>query len=173
MNDKISTLLDGELERSEAMAAIRHLGSDAARRAVWESYHLIGDVMRGESADEITRRHRSAEAIFARLASEPTVIAPAAMKMLSGQSKTRMALAMAASVVTISAIAVVAMKQQSGVVAPVQAVRQMPLSVPAGTVAPDNARVNDYLAIHRQFSNPQAFQAVAARREIPRAATGQ
>ena len=96
MNDKISTLLDGELDREEAVETIRHLGADAQRRLTWDSYHLIGDVLRGEDLGEMARRRKSTEALFAKLAAEPTVIAPAAINQARRQSKTRIAMAMAA-----------------------------------------------------------------------------
>lgn len=165
MNETISALMDGELERDEARQAIRGLANDASRRASWDEYHLIGAAMRGEFTGEVERRQQSAQAIFVRLAAEPTVLAPVAMKIAPVEKRTRMALAMAASVVTVSAIAVVAFKQQSGMVAPVQLVQQV---APAPVVQQTSAaevRVNDYLAIHRQFANPQALQTASARRD--------
>jgi sigma-E factor negative regulatory protein RseA len=191
MNEKISTLMDGELDRDAAMMAIKHLGQDHGRRETWDQYHLIGDVLRGESSGEIARRKKSADTIFARLADEPTVLVPAAMKVVPVQKKTRVALAMAASIVTVSAIAVMALKQQSGVVAPVQTVQQTAvqpiiqvsgLSVPSAqskaalitqvsTATPAEIRVNDYLAIHRQFANHQDFRSASVDvAEPPRAA---
>lgn len=176
MNEKISTLMDGELDRDAAMQAIRHLGQDYGRRETWDHYHLIGDVLRGESSGEITRRQKSAEAIFAKLADEPTVLVPAAMKSVPVQKKTRMALAMAASIVTVSAIAVVALKQQSGVIAPVQSVQltqpiqsttspmtiQVSNTVKVAKPTDADIRFNDYLAIHRQFANRNGLQSVSA-----------
>ncbi len=173
MNDNISTLLDGELDREEAIETIRHLGADAKCRTTWDSYHLIGDVLRGESLGEMARRRQSAESIFAKLAAEPTVIAPAALNRASRQSKTRLAMAMAASIVTVSAIAVIAMKQQSGVVAPVQVVQQNPPLAIVPVVAKGNEQVNDYLVIHRQFANRQGLQTASTRGIAPPAAAGQ
>lgn len=176
MNEKISTLMDGELERDEAMQAIRHLGQDTNRRVLWDEYHLIGDVLRGESSGEIQRRKKCADAIFARLATEPTVLVPAAMKTIPVEKKTRLVLAMAASIVTVSAIAVVALKQQVGVVAPVQMVQQngiapiMQVSNKASPNTPAEIRVNDYLAIHRQFAGQSGFQAASVQVDAPRTA---
>ncbi len=174
MTEKISTLLDGELPREEATTAIRGLGTDPALRAAWERYHLIGDVMRGDTPGEVMRRRQSTEAIFAQLAKEPTVLAPGALTVPapSGQGRIRVAMAMAASLVTISAIAVIAMKQPDGVVVHVARPAPPPVSMPVSQpiTTPQDSRVNDYLAIHRQYANPQALQAVAARREAPRAA---
>lgn len=168
MNEKISALMDGELGRDEATQVIRGLGSDAERRESWDHYHLIGEALRGATSGEVTRRQHCAAAIFAKLAEEPTVLSPVSIKAAPVDKRTRMALAMAASVVTVSAIAIVAFKQQNGTVASVQLVQQVaPRPV---AVAPNAAevRVNDYLAIHRQFTNPDAFQAASARREAGR-----
>ena len=174
MTEKISTLLDGELPREEATTAIRGLGTDPALRAAWERYHLIGDVMRGDTPGEVMRRRQSTEAIFAQLAKEPTVLTPGALTVPapSGQGRIRVAMAMAASLVTISAIAVIAMKQPDGVVVHVARPAPPPVSLPVSQpiATPQDSRVNDYLAIHRQYANPQALKAVAARREAPRAA---
>jgi sigma-E factor negative regulatory protein RseA len=164
MNEKLSALMDGELDRAEALAVIRQLGQDTEQRSDWDCYHLIGDVLRGESIDAVERRRSSAESIFAKLADEPTVLAPAAIAKTATppvQKRTRVALAMAASVLTVSAIGVVAFKQQSAfdggsqvakasnpaasVIAPVAAAPSVPNEV--------NLRVNDYLVVHRQFAS--------------------
>jgi sigma-E factor negative regulatory protein RseA len=168
MNEKISALMDGELDRDEAIQVIRGLGADAERRDSWDNYHLIGETLRGASSGEVTRRQQCTAAIFAKLAQEPTVLAPSAIRVAPVDKRTRMALAMAASVVTVSAIAVVAFKQQNGTVAPVQLVQQVAPRPVAATPNPAEVRVNDYLAIHRQFANPEAFQAASARREAGR-----
>jgi sigma-E factor negative regulatory protein RseA len=168
MNEKISALMDGELENEDALQVIRGLGADAARRQSWDEYHLIGEALRGESTGEVVRRQKCAAAIFAKLAAEPTLLAPAAIKSSQAERRTRMALAMAASVVTVSAIAVVAFKQQAGTVASVQLVQQVAPRPVAPVTSGTDIRVNDYLAIHRQFANPEAFQAASARREAAR-----
>ena len=170
MNEKLSALMDGELSRDEAKTVLKSLGNDESRRDNWDDWHLIGACMRGEVQHSETQRasSRSActEAIFARLATEPTVLAPAAIRKPGlVEGRTRMALAMAASVVTVSAVGVVALKQQQGsTVAPVQLVRQVapqPVADPALQRAQAEGRVNDYLVIHRQFANPNAFQSAA------------
>ncbi|MEI6738214.1 MAG: sigma-E factor negative regulatory protein [Pseudomonadota bacterium] len=176
MNEKISTFLDGELDHEQVTQVIRQLGSDASRREIWDSYHLIGEVLRGESscaAHDVMRLRKSADVIFSRLSEGPTVLSPAAIKIAPIPKITRLALAMAASVVTVSAIVVIAFKQQGGVVAPVQMVQQIAPKPTAQSGIQADARVNDYLAIHRQFANPNAFQSASARREAPRAAAGQ
>ena len=179
MNEKISALMDGELDHSQAQVAIKSLGSDDISRKEWDLYHVIGETMRGETVGSALRRQARADAIFVALASEPTVLAPSLIKQ-PVERRTRFALAMAASVVTISAIGVVAMRQQYGAGAEAQKLEQV-ASQPvapnrlAGNGAAGQERVNDYLVVHRQFSNPGAFQPAALSREgrgasIPQAA---
>jgi sigma-E factor negative regulatory protein RseA len=174
MNEKISELMDGELDRDDALRLIRQLAADETRRSVWDEYHLIGDSLRGEAAGEAQRLRTSREAIFARLAAEPTVLAPHAIAHPKVEKRTRIALAMAASVVAVSAVAIVGFKQQGGVVAPVQMVQQgAPKPIANAPLSASEVRVNDYLAIHRQFANPDALQAASIRREgVPLSAQG-
>ena len=171
MSEKLSALMDGELPRDEAMSVIKVLGGDAAQRESWDAYHLIGACLRGDESVTMSVRaskaasgNACADAIFARLALEPTVLAPAAArKTPSINSRTRVALAMAASVATVSAIGVVAFKQQQGgSVAPIALVQQVapqPIADPSIQRAQADLRVNDYLVVHRQFANPGAFRA--------------
>ena len=168
MNEKLSALMDGELARDEAQRVIKTLGADLAQRESWDAYHLISACLRGDAAgmgnaDAAVRNART-NAIFTRLAAEPTILAPAAIRKPSlVESRTRMVLAMAASIVTVSAVGVVAFKQQQGAtVSPVTLVQQMapqPVADAQLQRAQADLRVNDYLVIHRQFSNPGAFQA--------------
>jgi sigma-E factor negative regulatory protein RseA len=173
MNEKISALMDGELDREEARDAIRLLGQTDQYREKWDTFHLIGEVLRGDehAAERVDSRRKRTESIFAALDKEPTVFAPAAAKSVAAASKvspkTRVALAMAASVATLSAIVVVAFYQQSGSTVSnaklVQQVAPQPLAVPvANQASPAEMRVNDYLAIHRQFAG-QDFQTAANR----------
>lgn len=68
----LSAALDGETPRQETEACAHALRRDAGLRRAWDDYHLIGDAMRGvapASDDFMTR-------FSARLADEPTVLAP-------------------------------------------------------------------------------------------------
>jgi sigma-E factor negative regulatory protein RseA len=74
MSERISALMDGELGADEAareMALLR--GSDEARQA-WDSYHLIGDALRGDAYQSYATR------VAEHLAVEPTVLAPKALR---------------------------------------------------------------------------------------------
>ena len=71
MNEKISRLMDGEVDASELDAVCAMLKGDAAM-STWSCYHTIGDALRGETP--VTRGIGAA--VARQLASEPTVLAP-------------------------------------------------------------------------------------------------
>ena len=166
MNEKLSALMDGELDQGEARTVIKSLGSDDASREHWDLYHVIGEALRGDELGHAQSHKNNSGAIFAALAAEPTVLAPLMIKH-PVENRTRIALAMAASVITISVVGIVAFKQQSGQVAPVQLVQQVAPQPVASKATPNGSevRVNDYLVVHRQFSNPGAFQPATLSRE--------
>jgi sigma-E factor negative regulatory protein RseA len=70
--EKISQLMDGELDGQECGAHIRRLTAqpDLARR--WDQYHLIRDVLRSEAGTRVDL----VASVRARLEAEPTVLAP-------------------------------------------------------------------------------------------------
>src|SRR5215813_3308527 len=70
--DKISALMDGELDAHQSEQQLARLKNDNEARACWEAFHLIGDALRGE---RIVSRNLS-ERLRERLAQEPTVLAP-------------------------------------------------------------------------------------------------
>ena len=72
LNEQISALLDNELSDHETASILTRLGQDDDLRQRWDRYHLIGDVMRGESVHidvrDISERVRSMVAL------EPAII---------------------------------------------------------------------------------------------------
>ncbi len=48
--DKISALMDGELDEHEAREQLARLKQDEDLARCWQTFHLIGDAMRGERA---------------------------------------------------------------------------------------------------------------------------
>ena len=71
----LSALMDGDPNAGDE--ACRAWRGDAAARADWHAYHLIGDLMRSDEhrADE-ARAARFLAAVRARLGDEPVVLAP-------------------------------------------------------------------------------------------------
>lgn len=69
---RMSAALDGETLRVETEACLMALKRDDQLRRNWSEYHLIGDLMRGEAPAQEGFMAR----FSARLADEPTVLAP-------------------------------------------------------------------------------------------------
>lgn len=69
---RLSALLDGETAHAETDSCLDALKRDSALRRDWSDYQLIGDLMRGAgpAQDDFMSR------FSARLAAEPTVLAP-------------------------------------------------------------------------------------------------
>ncbi|HET7365707.1 MAG TPA: sigma-E factor negative regulatory protein [Burkholderiales bacterium] len=152
MTEKISALMDGELEGRAADEALELLRGDREAADTWRLYHLMSDAMRGQ------RQLLSpgfAERCAARLATEPAVLAPGA---LPGRTLLqRYALAAAASLAAIVLVGWLALapRPQPQSQPPVAQARP-----PAITVSlPDAA--NDYLLAHQGFSPRMSLQGMA------------
>ena len=75
--ENLSAMADGEVDSAAAARACLAWREDASVRLAWHSYQLIGDVLRSE---DLAIRHDASlvTALRARLADEPTVLAPEA-----------------------------------------------------------------------------------------------
>ena len=73
--ENLSAMADGEVDSAAAARASSAWRDDASVRVAWHSYQLIGDVLRSE---DLAIRHNASlvMAVRARLADEPTVLAP-------------------------------------------------------------------------------------------------
>ena len=71
---RLSALVDGELDAGLSAATVAALESNADLAASWERYHLIGTALRREATRPEYRG--IAVAVRDRLQSEPTVLAP-------------------------------------------------------------------------------------------------
>lgn len=99
MKNKISALMDGELDSIEVPDIINHVKKTDELRNEWSKYHLIGDALRQPEMPTFD----IASGIRKKLALEPTVLAPESHKEHKGKV---FAFAVAASMVT--AVAAVA-----------------------------------------------------------------
>jgi sigma-E factor negative regulatory protein RseA len=77
MKEKLSALIDGELQSDSLHAHLGRLRADPELRGAWDTYHLIGDALRGQVGPRISDR------VVARLREEPTVLAPRPKKSTS------------------------------------------------------------------------------------------
>jgi sigma-E factor negative regulatory protein RseA len=154
MKDRISQLMDGELDDRAAAETIGALGRDGEALHAWRTYHLIGDGMRESRVLSAGFAARFAE----RLAAEATVLAP---QRARPESRTWFALSAAASFAAVALVGWLAFAPQAGIgPAPMaQAPRPALEAQAAPTMAPSAA--NDYLLAHQGFSPRVSIQGMA------------
>lgn len=73
-HERVSAVLDGELDPAEVPALIARLTADAGLRSRWSRYHLISDALHSNLPAQLDLRF--AERVAQALATEPTVLAP-------------------------------------------------------------------------------------------------
>ncbi len=73
-DERLSSLLDGELDDTQQRHAIDALGGDAKARERWERFHLAGDALHGNLAEAIDPRFASR--VMAAIDDEPAILAP-------------------------------------------------------------------------------------------------
>lgn len=156
MNERMSAFLDGELPEDECGQALGRLRSDDKLRRDWDTYHLIGDILRGDS------RRSYLEAVQAQLASEPALIAasrPAARRGTRFSAFFLPAAAGAAAVVLVGWLALPMLSSGPEVARSV-----VPPAVPAVDVAAPAQipkDVEEYLLAHQRFSPSGVIQGLA------------
>jgi sigma-E factor negative regulatory protein RseA len=155
MRDKISAFMDGELDDQAAGQLIDALATGAESRQTWRDYHLISDALR----DTRLLSEGFAERVAAKLALEPTVLAPSLARQ---EPPPRRWVAMAASVAAVALVGWLGFAPQQTAVAPVaQAPRiNPPIEVQPATV-PLPSGTNDYLLAHQGFSPRVSLQGMA------------
>jgi len=158
MKAKISALVDGELARREAEGAFEALNAEGEARDTWRAYHLISDSMR----DTRLLSDGFAGRVAARLAEEPTVLAPRARPIF--EQRRWQLLSAAASVAAVALVISVAFSPQDGTVgAPPLASQGAAPAAPQETaqVAPP-ASADDYLLAHHGYSPRNSLQGMTA-----------
>ena len=157
--DKISALMDGELDELQARQELARLRQQDELRESWDTYHLISDALRGDALLSTNLKHRVSE----RLAREPTVLAP---RRGAIRKITTYALSAAASISAVALVGWVALSISTVNTQPEIARAPTPaavLPVPAPQMAsvPSEGSMNGYLLAHQGFSPSTAIQGVA------------
>ena len=150
MKERLSELMDGELDDKSAAEVIKALGSDREAVRAWRTYQLISDAMRQSrllSADFTAR-------FSGRLAQEPTVFAPRAMQT---ESRKWLAMSAAASVAAVALVAWVAFAPQPDV----KSAAPLAQAEPKPNIVPLPSAANDYLLAHQGFSPRVSLQGMA------------
>jgi len=140
MTEKLSALMDGELDEVETSAALARLRSCEDYRQHWSDYHLIGDALRGGDKLELDLTARVMEALL----DEPVVLAPPRRNEQS-QSGLQRTLAMAASVAGITLVTALAWSGRPGAVTEVAKI-PVDAQVPAQLAG---ANLQAYLVAHQ------------------------
>ena len=151
MKERVSVLMDGELDDKSAAAAIQSLANEREARDAWRSYHLIGDLMRGSAP----LSEGFAARITWKLAEQPTVLAPGRIKPEPRRWFTVSALA--ASLAAVALVAWLAFAPQPQV--PTAPLAQAKPEAPA--IVPMPSAANDYLLAHQGFSPRVSLQGMA------------
>lgn len=153
LDDRISALMDGELEEGDAVRVILQFKNRGDMCSDWETYHLIGDVLRQRG--DIGLSAGFSERLASRLDNEPTVLAP---RRLPQKKRTMLAWSAAAS---IAAVAVVSLATWR--FAGEQGAASLASSSGAVATMASNspkADINAYLAAHQEFSPNAAMQEI-------------
>jgi len=158
--ERISALMDGELDSEEAVRELKRCGGDATLIEGWATYHLIGDVLRAEAPLGSGFTARLSDA----LAAEPTVLAPRPSTL---QRKTRLfALSAAASAAGVLAVGWLAMPlingpDVGGKAGNTTVVEEQVKPKVGPTVAEADASMNQYLVFHHAYANTASMPSVA------------
>ena len=182
--ERLSALVDGELDPAESAASCAAWSSDGGLRADWHAWHLIGDVLRSEDlASDPQRDRRLQVAVRARLRSEPVVLALVpALPASEGRRFARAArpsrwtagAAVAAGFVLVAGTFALIRPGESpaparialgdGAVAAASAIARSPIATPEPQVAIvadskviHDAQLDRYLEAHKQFSGTSAL----------------
>ncbi len=184
--ERLSALVDGELEDGAVAQACARWRDSAESRASWHAYQLIGDVLRSDDlAADAARDARFMAALRARLATEPIVLAPqpAARPAPQGRAAARRWSWMAPTAVAAGFVAVagvLTLTRTGGVLPDPAAAPSLaratpgavvttatPVGSPALAAEPQtfvadgqlirDARLDRYLAAHKQFAGSTAL----------------
>ena len=189
--ERLSALVDGELDGDAAAQACGHWRESGEARSSWHAYHLIGDVLRSDDlASDPARDAVFLQALRARLKDEPVVLAPRpleraapAIAHVASATRSRWAWmapsAVAAGFVAVagvvmltrgpgavvdatggSSLAQVSPATQpmtaSALVAPMAVASEPQALIASGKLIRD-ARLDRYLAAHKQFAGSSAL----------------
>ena len=155
MNERLSQLMDGELDDKSAGELVGNLTRGSENADAWRAYHLIRDAMRGTAP---LSQGFSARMAW-KLAEEPTVLAPRRTRP-SESTRWFTLSAVAASFAAVALVGWLAFAPQQQVPAPMVAKVQPPVEAkPAMVPMPSSA--NDYLLAHQGFSPRVSLQGMA------------
>jgi len=155
MKDRISQLMDGELDERAAAEQIAACSRGGEALETWRTYHLISDAMR----DTRVLSAGFSASVVARLEAEPTVLAPQRQR---AESRTWFVASAAASVAAVGLVGWLAFAPQPGnAPAQIAEVQKVNIQETAPVLVPPPSAANDYLLAHQGFSPRVSFQGMA------------
>jgi sigma-E factor negative regulatory protein RseA len=158
--DRISAFMDGEAGQTETRQTMQRLKQNEECCETWKTFHLIGDIMRGDPPledDFMARFH-------ARMEHEPTQLAP----RMTWRKSTYHALSAAASVAAVAVVLTVVFTDNPlQPQAPIAAAPKIDAATvaqgvmqPRPVAAANQGKMNEYLMAHQEYSPSTAFQGV-------------
>ena len=167
--ERISSLVDGELDRAEAEALVSSLCANTSLLQKWRELHRVGDALRSTEVAAFDDSSFCSK-VSALIAAEPTVLAP---RRSSGAHPIRRywvpGVAVAASIAAIGFIAVpllrapepIALAQKAAPAAAIATVPAEPVRRAPAAIA--NARALDaYFSAHRELTGGSAMPRATA-----------
>ena len=166
MKEKLSALIDGEFQRDELQGQLTRLKSDAELRGAWNTYHLIGDALRGHISPDLSSR------VLARLREEPPMLAARRVRSAFGRFGWY-ALSAAAGMAAVTLVVWTASpiwhtetqvnaKSENVDLAGPSLSPVTTVSIPVGgtNVSISDAEVENYLYAHQPYAHTSAMQGV-------------
>lgn len=147
MKDRLSGLVDGELERHDAQVVFEKLNCDEALRGRWQEYLLIRDALKGRSPldTDITCR------VMESLGDEPAVLVP--RRTSPPQGWQRAALSLAATLAGVAVVGWLAVGRDDAPQFPATLAQRQPVAVAAEPVRQASREMQEYLVAHQAQSS--------------------
>src|SRR5262245_18770306 len=146
--------MDGELDAHQTDQQCARLNRDEDARATWDTFHLIGDAVRGNCQNSPSLRAQ----LSTRLAQEPTVLTP---RPRPARRIAAYALSAAASLSAVALVGCVAMQEPQTPTAQIT-VAPPPVQPPVELVSlPSEGQMNASSIAHQEFSPSTAIQGLA------------
>lgn len=152
MKSDLSAFIDDELEDRRQATVLSAAARDERLRCAWDSYHLIGDALRG--APVLDRRLTAR--VMERLEREPVLLAPRSRR---GGQQFRASLAVAATAAGVALVAWVALGPAASPPVPTPALARAPASASAGVAervasgrSEASGRLQEYMVAHQTYS---------------------
>ena len=151
MRERLSALVDGELEEAQAEELIEHVLSDSHLRLAWERYYFVTDAVRNKVSNIVPRN--LAQRVRQHVESEPLAFIQRRERRVA--LKPVFGLALAASVATLAVIGVYTLNREEGNPSP-QPLAQITTGDPVGmrwnvSQPTIESRLNGYLVNHSEY----------------------